>query len=70
MRASPPFDVDRIDNVEHLEALLSEPTPQAIPNIVRNERSLCAQRLRKICAKMSKTVRIIEIHCTFERLQE
>lgn len=30
MRTSPPFDVDRIENVEHLEALLSEPTPQAI----------------------------------------
>src|SRR6202165_381614 len=42
-----------------------DPTPQAIPNMVRNERSLCAQRLRKICAKMSRTVRIIEIHCTF-----
>jgi hypothetical protein len=38
-----------------------EPTPQAIPNMVRNERSLCAQRLRKICAKMSDTVRIVEI---------
>jgi hypothetical protein len=36
--------------------------------MVRNERSLCAQRLRKICAKMSRTVRIIEIHCTFEQL--
>src|SRR6266700_1416807 len=41
-----------------------DPTPQAIPNMVRNERSLCAHRLRKICAKMSKTVRIIETHCT------
>src|SRR5579863_5070995 len=37
----------------------NDPTPQAIPNMVRNERSLCAQRLRKICAKMSETVRII-----------
>src|SRR5271163_2844297 len=37
----------------------NDPTPQAMPNIVRNERSLCAQRLRKICAKMSKTVRIL-----------
>src|ERR1700757_3202817 len=37
-----------------------DPTPQAIPNIVRNERSLCAHRLRKICAKISKTVRINE----------
>src|SRR3984957_20846963 len=36
----------------------NEPTPQAMPNMVRNERSLWAQRLRKICAKMSKTVRI------------
>src|SRR5579872_3849095 len=39
----------------------SDPTPQAIPNMVRNERSLCAHKLRKICPKMSKTVRIIEI---------
>src|SRR6266853_1608391 len=38
----------------------SDPTPQAIPNMVRKERSLCAQRLRKICPKMSKIVRIIE----------
>src|ERR1700685_1269597 len=37
----------------------SEPTPQAMPNMVRNERSLCAHRLRKIWAKMSKNVRII-----------
>src|SRR3984893_10149593 len=38
----------------------NDPTPQAIPNMVRNERSLCAHRLRKICAKMSKTVRMIQ----------
>src|SRR5271167_5020260 len=42
-----------------------DPTPQAIPNMVRNERSLCAHRLRKICAKMSKTVRMFDKHCTF-----
>src|ERR1022692_181144 len=35
-----------------------DPTPHAMPNMVRNERSLCAQRVRKICAKMSRTVRI------------
>src|SRR5215472_4939902 len=37
-----------------------DPTPQAMPNMVRKERSLCAQRLRKIWAKMSDTDRIIE----------
>src|SRR5437016_4482432 len=42
-----------------------DPTPQAIPNMVRKERSLCTQRLRKICAKISRTIRIIERHCTF-----
>src|SRR5208282_4377349 len=36
-----------------------EPTPQAMPNIVRNERNLCAQRVRKICAKMSRSIRIV-----------
>ena len=45
-----------------------DPTPQAIPNMVRIERSLCAQRLRKICAKMSNAERIIERHCTFATL--
>src|ERR1700680_3985650 len=45
-----------------------EPTPQAMPNIVRNERSLCAQRVRKICAKMSRSIRIIYRYryCTFD----
>src|SRR5258705_12698579 len=44
----------------------NDPTPQAIPNMVRNERSLCAQRLRKICVKISESVLIIyEVHCTF-----
>src|SRR5579864_3973045 len=38
----------------------NDPTPHAIPNMVRNERSLCAHKLRKICAKISETVRIIE----------
>jgi hypothetical protein len=33
-----------------------EPTPQAMPNMVRNERSLCAQRVPKICAKTSNTI--------------
>src|SRR5579863_9392448 len=31
-----------------------EPTPHAIPNMVRNERSLWAQRVRKVCPKISK----------------
>src|SRR5258708_1309133 len=43
----------------------NDPTPQAMPNMVRNERSLCPQRLRRICAKMSETVRITGIHSTF-----
>src|SRR5271157_3110165 len=32
----------------------NDPTPQAIPNMVRNERSLCAQRVRNICRRISK----------------
>src|SRR5438105_2738306 len=43
-----------------------DPTPQAMPNMVRNERSLCAHRLRKIWVKMSETVRMIERYCTFQ----
>ena len=35
-----------------------DPTPHAMPNMVRNERNLCAHRLRKICPKMSVTLRI------------
>lgn len=30
MQVATPFNVERIENVDHLEALLSEPTPQAI----------------------------------------
>src|SRR5882672_9201175 len=37
----------------------NDPTPQATPNMVRNERSLCAHRVRMICAKMSRIIRII-----------
>src|ERR1051326_5815613 len=33
-----------------------EPTPQAMPNIVRNERSLCAHKLRNICRRISKKI--------------
>src|SRR5580700_1368776 len=39
-----------------------DPTPHAMPNMVRNERSLCAQRVRKICVKMSRTMRIRSIY--------
>src|SRR5271166_4006719 len=39
----------------------NDPTPQAIPNMVRKERNLCAHNVRKVCAKMSKTVRIANI---------
>src|SRR5260370_36094911 len=37
-----------------------DPTPHAMPNMVRNERNLCAHRLRKICPKISVTLRIQE----------
>src|ERR1051326_1298002 len=43
-----------------------DPTPHAIPNIVRNERSLCAHRLRKICPKMSNNVRMGELLDTLQ----
>src|SRR5271157_4502870 len=45
-----------------------DPTPQAIPNMVRNERSLCAHKLRKICAKMSSSVRMISSGRTLQSL--
>src|SRR5690348_10406860 len=35
-----------------------EPTPQAMPNMVRNERSLWAQRARKISPSVSDRVRM------------
>src|SRR5882672_762036 len=35
-----------------------DPTPQAIPNIVRNERSLCAQSVRNVWMKVSSKVRM------------
>src|SRR5713226_2227747 len=37
----------------------SEPTPQAIPNMVRKERSLCAHRVRNVWAKMSSSMRML-----------
>src|SRR5581483_7502328 len=36
----------------------NEPTPQAMPNMVRNDRSLYAHRLRKICANRSSIARL------------
>src|ERR1039458_8375436 len=36
----------------------SEPTPQAIPNMVRKDRNLCAHKVRKVCAKMSRSMRM------------
>src|SRR5713226_9021343 len=42
----------------------SEPTPQAMPNMVRNERSLCAQRARKVCPTISKIRRTLESYYT------
>src|ERR1700690_4654733 len=35
-----------------------EPTPQAMPNMVRNERSLCAHRVDSDCRTMSRSMRI------------
>src|SRR5580692_7020138 len=40
----------------------NDPTPQATPNMVRNERSLCAHSVRKICAKMSSITRITTLY--------
>ncbi len=37
----------------------NDPTPQATPNMVRKERSLWAHRVRRICARMSRIVRIV-----------
>src|SRR5258708_2599704 len=42
----------------------SEPTPQAMPNMVKNERSLCAQRARKVCPTISKMRRTLESYYT------
>src|SRR5205823_3453917 len=36
----------------------SEPTPQAMPNMVRNERNLCAHRVRRVWPKISSSSRI------------
>ena len=36
-----------------------DPTPQATPNMVRNERSLCAHRVRRTCPKMSRIIRMV-----------
>src|SRR5271166_4749257 len=36
----------------------NEPTPQAMPNMVRNERSLCAQSVDSDCRTMSSSMRI------------
>ncbi len=34
----------------------NDPTPQAIPNMVRKDRSLCAHSVRITWAKMSKAI--------------
>src|SRR4051794_20157201 len=36
----------------------SEPTPQAIPNMVRKERSLCAHSVESDCRTMSRSMRM------------
>src|SRR6266436_8178781 len=50
----------------------SEPTPHAIPNIVRNDRNLCAHRVRRVCAKVSSSMRIshLRISTGRERLKK
>src|SRR5919204_1676673 len=44
----------------------SEPTPQAIPNMVRKERSLCAHRVRSVWAKMASNMRMKILQSTQE----
>src|SRR5205807_9596758 len=34
----------------------SDPTPHAIPNMVRNDRNLCAHKVLKVCAKVSSSM--------------
>ena len=41
----------------------NDPTPQAIPNMVRNERNLCAQRVRNICRRISKKTSVDRNPC-------
>src|SRR6266566_6705801 len=41
-----------------------EPTPQAIPNMVRNDRSLCAQSVRRVWLEISKSRRIASYNHT------
>ena len=36
----------------------SDPTPQAMPNMVRNDRSLCAQSVLRVWPKISKRMRM------------
>src|SRR6185369_132047 len=45
-----------------------EPTPQAMPNMVRNERSLCAQSVRRVWPKISNSTRMEEFHDTAKPL--
>src|SRR5580698_6087716 len=47
----------------------NDPTPQATPNMVRNERSLCAHSVRKICAKISRIIRMttVIVHLTISQ---
>src|SRR5580658_6836682 len=46
----------------------SENTPQAIPNMVRNDRSLCPHRVRRVCPNMSKMSRMLPYYavCRFK----
>src|SRR6185369_1468756 len=45
-----------------------DPTPQAIPNMVKNERSLCAQSVRRVWPKISNSTRMEEFHDTAKPL--
>src|SRR5947209_149435 len=39
-----------------------EPTPHAMPNMVRNDRSLCAHNVRRVCPKMPKMSRKLQLY--------
>src|SRR6266566_1953292 len=41
-----------------------KPSPQAIPNMVRNDRSLCAQSVRRVWLEISKSRRIASYNHT------
>src|SRR3954454_4416803 len=48
----------------------NDPTPQATPNIVRNERSLCAQRVRRTCPKISRIIRMLAYLVSIDEIKQ